>query len=470
MKLLSMNKNCGFAYIPVFIAIAVVLGLGGYLVISGQRTTLLAPSAENQENTEEPGVIINSGEKSEKPKVTAEVEKKKSSAPQTEASHSQNPFLDITSDLKSKLPLQQKTGLFGQLCEGSGAIKLSTFPIATENIELIQPMGRVQDSHVTPTDHQYIIPKGTTGGSLVTDNPRKYEIRAPADGFIIQIELFKETVEEQYRKDPYQNNYLVLFEHSCDFYTRLIHIDTLSERVLGSFSFRNPESQHPYATARIPVKKGEVIGTVGSHSVDFQVMDTNSRNKNLISPDNIDFFSSYTVDTFDYLAEPLRGELLKKNLTTALPLGGKIGYDIDGKISGNWFLQGRDKNRPDYWVNNLSIVYDHLDPTQIRISFGDFAGYPKAFGVKGNIPDPANIVVSSGIVKYELVTFDYYGNGGKWDTIHLAQNLVARNNSEIAGTALFELLEPKKLKVEVFPGKTLAEVEGFTTAVKTYER
>jgi len=160
-------------------------------------------------------------------------------------------------------------GLFGQQCEGKGTNIISTFPLDTENIELIVPMGRVQDSHVTPTDHQYIIPIGTKSGSLVTDNPRKYEIKAPADGYIISIELFREPVEEQYRDQPYQDNYLILFEHSCDFYTRLIHIDTLSEKMDSSFTFTNPESQHPYASARIPVKEGEVIGTVGSHSFDF---------------------------------------------------------------------------------------------------------------------------------------------------------------------------------------------------------
>src|SRR3989338_6307684 len=113
-----------------------------------------------------------------------------------------------------KEPTQNsEMGLFGQQCSGHGDFKLSTFPIDTKNIELIVPMGRVQDSHVTPTDHQYIIPIGTKSGSLVTDNPGKYEIKAPADGYIINIELFKEPIEEQYRNQAYRNNYLVIFEH-----------------------------------------------------------------------------------------------------------------------------------------------------------------------------------------------------------------------------------------------------------------
>src|SRR3989344_2296405 len=48
----------------------------------------------------------------------------------------------------------QKAGLFGELCQGKGTFKLKTFPLDVKNIELITPMGKVQDSHVTPTDRK----------------------------------------------------------------------------------------------------------------------------------------------------------------------------------------------------------------------------------------------------------------------------------------------------------------------------
>lgn len=367
--------------------------------------------------------------------------------------------------------LQSGNGLFGR-CEGKGTSKLDTFPLDPKNIELIMPMGRVQDSHVTPTDHQYVIPKGTKGGALVTDSPKLYEIKAPRDGYIVTIELFKEPVEEAYRKDPYANNYLVVFEHSCDFYTRLIHIDTLSDKVSSSFSFSNPNDQHPYAQARIAVKEGEVIGTVGPHSFDFQIMDTTFKNKDILMPENIDWFSPYTVDTFDYVSDSLKRELLEKNLRKTKPLGGKIGYDKEGKLIGNWFKVGRDKNeRAEYWTNNLSIVYDHIDESQIRVSLGDFGGYPKAFGVKGNAPDPASVDKNSGVIKYELVKFDYHDSSGKiWDTIHFVPDLIAKNTQELAGVVLFELMADGKLKVEAFPGRSASQVSEFTSSAQIYER
>ncbi len=369
-------------------------------------------------------------------------------------------------------------GLFGK-CEGSGTTKLNTFVLDTKDIELIVPMGRVQDSHVTPTDHQYIIPKGTKGDSFVTDEPEKYQIKAPFDGYITNIELFKETVEKDYRKDPYRDNYLVVFEYSCDYYVRLIHIDTLSENINSQVEFRDPSSQHPTANPRIVVKKGDVIGTVGPHTFDFQIMDTKNPDKNILKPENIDPWTSITVDTFDYISDPLKSQLLAKNLRTRPPLGGKVGYDKEGTLLGNWFRVGRDEHssptdkneRNEYWTNNLSIVYDHLDESQIRISLGNFDGYPKAFGVGGNAPDPKDINKNSGLVKYELYKFDYYKpDGGKWDIISFASGLTAKNTEELAGVVLFEIQKDGKLKVETFPGKTKDQVNAFTNNAKVYER
>jgi hypothetical protein len=300
-----------------------------------------------------------------------------------------------------------------------------------------------------------------------------YEVKAPADGYIINIELFKEPIEEAYRSQEYTENYLVLLEHSCNWYTRLIHIDTLSEKVLASFEFENPNDQHPHAQTRIPVEEGGVIGTVGPHSFDFQIMDMTNQDKNIISPDNIDRFSSFTVDTFDYVTDTLSSELLAKNLRARLPLGGKIGYDIPGKLIGNWFRVGRDKNeRNEYWTQNLSIIYDHIDESQIRVSIGNYDGHPKAFGVRGNAPDPATIGRSFGLVKYELVTFDYFDSAGnRWNQVHYVSGLVAKNTQEARGIVLFQLQDDGRLKMEAFPVASSADqVSGFSSNAVMYER
>lgn len=371
---------------------------------------------------------------------------------------------------KSAKYSQGKEGLYGK-CQGQGIKKLATFPLDTKEVEMIIPMGRVQDSHVTPTDHQYIIPKGTKGGSLVTDDPKMYQIKAPFDGFITNIEIFKEPVESAYRNQPYRDNYLVVFEYSCDYYVRLIHIDTVANNILSAVKFNNPDSQHPTAHPRIAVKEGEVIGTVGPHSFDFQIMDTNNPDQNIISPQNIDPWTLVTVDTFNYVSDSLKQELLSKNIRQKSPLGGKVGYDKRGTLLGNWFKVGRGERRGEYWTDQLSIVYDHIDESQIRVSLGNFDGYPKAFGVKGNSPDPKNVSKDSGKVVYELMKFGYYDSAGKeWDTVHFIQDLGAKNKEEMVGVVLFQLQEDGKLKVETFPAKSVSQVAGFTNKSLLYER
>ncbi|MCH8908147.1 MAG: hypothetical protein IH840_13745 [Candidatus Heimdallarchaeota archaeon] len=39
--------------------------------------------------------------------------------------------------------------------------------------------------------------------------------------------------------------------------------------------------------------------------------------------------------------------MLEKNPRTVEPFGGKIDYDIDGRLIGNWYLQGFDFTRYD---------------------------------------------------------------------------------------------------------------------------
>jgi hypothetical protein len=50
------------------------------------------------------------------------------------------------------------------------------------------------------------------------------------------------------------------------------------------------------------------------------------------------------------------------------------------------------------------------------------------------------------------------------------KGLKAANGDAIHGVVLFEVLEDWRLRVEAFPGKTAAQVNGFTDAALIYER
>jgi len=92
---------------------------------------------------------------------------------------------------------------------------------------------------------------------------------------------------------------------------------------------------------RIPVKEGEVIGSVGVGKFDFSVVDEAVNLTGFANPKTYEeVWKIHTVDTFDYYKEPLRSALLAKNVRVDKPYGGKIDYDIKGRLIGNWFKEG----------------------------------------------------------------------------------------------------------------------------------
>lgn len=352
-------------------------------------------------------------------------------------------------------------------CEGNGSFLLGTSPIALKDLQKILPMGVMSSEHITPTDHQYFHTVGFSGPKDDTENLDRFKIYAPADGEIVSVGTLYG-----------RNDYRIVIAHTCTFYTIFIHIDKLSEKVINAISENGVVPEQSWN--RIPVKEGKVIGTIGIGKFDFSVVDETVTLKGFARRETYDdnqkgeVWKTHTVDTFDYYKEPVKSELLKKNTRKVPPFGGKIDYDIDGKIVGNWFVEDtggyRGLGNWNYWLTHLSIVYDAFDTNQIVISIGEFEGRGQQFGVKGNAPNPATIGVESGIVKYELFPYDYYSGNVKWDGINYVEDIKAVNTNDVRGIALFELIEARRLKAEFFPGKSAAQVNGFTGNAKVYER
>lgn len=358
----------------------------------------------------------------------------------------------------SKQPSEQ-FGASG--CVGKGTVNFTSPPRLLEDIEIIQPIGLINanSGHVTPTDHGYYYPPNWKP----QDNPSEFkDVLSPADGTITTIQLVANR----------QGDYRLIIHHTCTFYTIYIHVKELSPKIAqaaGEFTSMTKNTN-------IPVKAGEVIGR--ANSFDFSVNNDEITLPGFVFPEhyNGEPWKVHTDDMFAYFVEPIKSQLLSKNMRTAEPLGGKIDYDIDGRLVGNWFKQNTNWyagiRNPDgsYWQGHLTIVPDALDPTHVIFATGDFGGESKQFGIKGN-PNPATVSKSSGIIKYELVTYDYYITSGQpWNHHSLAQNLKAKNNdNDVHGFVLLQLMDDRKLKVEVFPGKTASEVTEFTNSI-VYER
>jgi hypothetical protein len=96
------------------------------------------------------------------------------------------------------------------------------------------------------------------------------------------------------------------------------------------------------------------------------------------------------------------------------------------------------------------------------VSIGDFDGQPRQFAVKGNGPDPAKVSAKDGVVKYELVYAPFNSSG---EPIELPSQMQG-----VQGVLLAQLADNRKLKLEVFPRKTAAEVTGFSGSAAIYER
>jgi hypothetical protein len=313
-------------------------------------------------------------------------------------------------------------------CQGKGRVPLGAPPMRLRDIGMIIPYGMMAGGHVTPIDHGYFAPANVNLGRS------RYDVLAPAKGAIVSIGT---------RPNGTSTDYRVAIELSCDFWVYYDLVTDLAPRVLKAAG--RTRRSTGYASVRIPVREGEVIGKVGAQTLDVGIVDRRVTLKGFVFPQHYvrEPWKIHTVDLFASFKEPLRSRLLAKNPRTARPRSGRIDYDVDGVLAGNWFERGTNwyAGRCDsgssplgcsYWIGHLAFVYDHLDPTQVRVSLGDFGGLAAQFGVVGNGPDPATVGVGS-LVEYELAEWQYFNaEGNLWDRQSVAQGLTAGTGSEVS--------------------------------------
>ena len=345
-------------------------------------------------------------------------------------------------------------------CAG-GRITFEYPPVDLDRIEYVTPLGLMSGSHVTPVDHQYY--------QNFKESDWDITVYSPAAGTIIDIQHMQQTVSD----GPGQtiDDYRLVIEHTCTISSIFIHVGQLSPRVAEV-----APSAGESARIDLPVEAGEVIGSYRKN-VDYNVVDLEVTLEGLLVPAHYEqeSWKIHTPDPFDYFTPEIREVLIAKSLRVVEPFGGKFDYDVDGRLVGNWFQEGTNgyggADRDRYWAGHLAIAYDLFDPSQVVVSIGTFDGASAQLGVEGNAPDPLDVSIESGVVAYELVDYDYYIDGERWDRVSLVKGIEARNtDGRIYGVVLFQLLDDRRLKVETFPGETASQVDGFTAAALIYER
>lgn len=331
-------------------------------------------------------------------------------------------------------------------------------PLNLDKVEYIVPLGQMAGEHVTPTDHQYY--SGPDENTMI-------EIYAPADGKITFVQHMTQPVA-----DPGSNrkvdDYYIMIEHGCGLASAYIHVDNPVSTIVQGVQGES------YTYLSVPVKAGQFLGTFHG-VVDYNIFDKKAK-VNFIVPESYRSSRYLEVqDPFEYYNDEIKAVMQAKSLRSAAPMGGKIDYDVDGTLVGNWFEVGTNKfaglKQERYWAGHLSFVYHHIDPSLVMVSVGTYLPEKaQQFAVYGNVPDPQNVTPQSGMVKYELTNLEYYDGSSTWDRKTHAKPLTAAFTSYVQGVALVEMVHDRKIKFEVFPGKTAADVTGFTDNAKYFER
>lgn len=357
---------------------------------------------------------------------------------------------------------------YGNNCEDKPRVSFTNSPITTDQLGFIHPMGKVDDGHVTPTDHVYLTPLNPDAA----DN--SYNVVMPADGRVVQIDAMPaQYIGDRQGVQTAPSDHRVVIAHSCQYYSIFIHVHKLSDKLAQEAGQIEPGKAKQVL---ISLNAGEPIGQIGGNPVDWTLVDLQTKLSGFISPAlyQTEPWKIHSIDPLSVYSEPLQSQLAAKSLRSRKPVGGKIDYDKAGSLVGNWFRAGtngyKGASQDRYWDGHLSVAPSYIDPDHTVVSLGNWQGKATQFAVKGNV-DPTQITKTNSPVKYELLQLSYMTpEGANWSGRNFASGLSVNQRGNVIGTIMFEVQDGEKLKVEKFPGKTADQVNVFTGAAEIYER
>jgi hypothetical protein len=208
----------------------------------------------------------------------------------------------------------------------------------------------------------------------------------------------------------------------------------------------------PDIIAGAKMQTGELVGYArrSNGAFDIGVINYDVVNS-FITPERYHEFYLYYDDPYTYFTDSIRQILELKNPRIGEPKGGKIDFDQDGTLAGNWFIEGTpltyEASSYLYGENQLAFVYDMYNASTILVSCGGtLEEAPFSFRVVGNNPNPALVSPASGLVKYQL--------DSPFNKL----------------TMLVQMIDNRTIQAEIFAEKLPSEVSSFTSHSKIYIR
>lgn len=364
-------------------------------------------------------------------------------------------------------PISIGKSLANNHCSGEGVTQpLSHLPMNPSDFSLIIPYGLMVGGHVTPIDHQYFTPRDYHSAI------NSYPVYAMADSTIVSI-------QERSNTTLPATEYNIRFSVSCTFLYYYDLVTGLAPEIKELYE----ASKVGHTTVVIPVRAGQLIGYIGGRTLDFAVYDTTKPLSGFVIPEHYhERWKRYVADPLHYYTEEVKQLALSRYVRSTEPISGKIDYDIDGRLIGNWFLKGTngygDGSRgEDYFKGHLAFAPNHLDPSRSMVSIGSL--YKKVSDdahmqhvISNNDVSPELVSIESGLVKYDLTNWSYIlDNGSRWDNNSIASSIkVSTKNSAHFGCVLVQMMDQRTIKFELFVGKKASTVNGFTDQALIYER
>ena len=348
-------------------------------------------------------------------------------------------------------------------CEGTGTVMFANSPMKIEDIHSLTPYGQIVGGHVTPIDHMYFNPKDRSLGRDA------YEVRAIQDAYIFNISVREVGAESQERQEP---DFRLDMVHTCTFGSYFDLVTSLSPELEAIWNKGN--------FSGTSVKAGQLLGYVGAQTLDFGVYNY-AEPLDFINPEAYqrEPWKIYTHDPFPYFPLEIRDKLLNKMIRKVEPRIGRINYDVDSTLSGNWFEVGTDfysgVDQSKYWDGHFSLSLHPIDPSFWQIGIGSLNTEENNFIIQGS-PDPLAVTVEHGKQIYELFMGNTYivnDPDKKWWEAPYDENDIygVRLDRESQGSyIMLELLETRLLQLEVFTNIDKDSIITFTEKSRLYER